>query len=239
METKNEDKDCCALFLCGINCMCQNFINKRGATSCSTYSFNPIEIKSDEHPGNRIAIEKVFGKDFLENRTSSCSYHFSISVARCKVFIKKEDIQIYMKLTSNLKNCVTVEEYKWTKEQYESLISRQLEGDRKPFISTFKRWDNLKYRWTTSYKSNLHAIPNASWAEAAQASTKASNEKNISLVDSIYADISDSDRLDAKFKNRLLGVHCCGSGPSSLELEDWYELRQIGRANRYVVEKSY
>ena len=68
---------------------------------------------------------------------------------------------------------------------------------------------------------------------------KASNEKDISLVDSIYADISDSARLDAKWKNRLLGEHCHGRGPSSLELEDRYELRQIDRPNRYVVEKSY
>ena len=68
---------------------------------------------------------------------------------------------------------------------------------------------------------------------------KASNEKDISLVDSIYADISDSARLDAKWKNRLLGEHCRGRGPSSLELEDRYELRQRDRANRYVVEKSY
>ena len=218
--------------------MRQKFINKRDGTSCSTYSFNPIEIKSDEHPGNWIAIEKVFGKDFLENRTSSCSYHFDKSVARHEVYIKKKDIQIYMKLTSNLKNCVTVEEYQRTKEQYESLINRQLEGDRKPLISTFKFWDNLKYRWATVYKSNLHAIPNASLAEAAQASMKASNEKNISLVDSIYADISDSARLDAKWKNRLLGEHCRGRGPSSLELEDRYELRQIDHANRYV-EKTY
>ena len=117
METKNEDKDCYALFLRGINRMCQNIINKRDGTSCSTYSFNPIEIKSDEHPGNRIAIEKVFGKDFLENRTSSYSYHFDKSVARHKIFIKKEDIQIYMKLTSNLKSWVIVEEYQRTKEQ--------------------------------------------------------------------------------------------------------------------------
>ena len=114
METKNEDKDCCALFLRGINRMCQKFINKRDGTSCSTYSFNPIEIKSDEHPGNWIAIEKVFGKDFLENRTSSCSYHFDKSVARHEVYIEKKDIQIYMKLTSNLKNCVAVEEYQRT-----------------------------------------------------------------------------------------------------------------------------
>ena len=73
-----------------------------------------------------------------------------------------------MKLTSNLKNCVTVEEYQRKKEQYESLINRQLEGDMKPLISTFKFWDNLKYRQATAYKSNFHAVPNASLAEAAQ-----------------------------------------------------------------------
>ena len=51
MQTKN-DKDCCALFLRGINRMCQNFINKRDGTSCLTYIFNPAEIKSDEQLGN-------------------------------------------------------------------------------------------------------------------------------------------------------------------------------------------
>ena len=43
---------------------------------------------------------------------------------------------------------------------------------------------------------------------------KASNEMNISLVDSIYADISDSAGLDTKWKNRLLREHCRGRGPS-------------------------
>ena len=46
--------------------MYQNFINKRNGTSCSTYIFNPTEIKSDEHLGNKIATEKMFGKDFLK-----------------------------------------------------------------------------------------------------------------------------------------------------------------------------
>ena len=104
----------------------------------------------------------MFGKDFLESRTRSCSYHFGNSVARQKVKIKKEDIQIYMRLTSNFNDCATVEEYQRTKEQYESLINRQLEGDRKPLINTLKFWDSLKYKWAGTCKSNLHAIPNAS-----------------------------------------------------------------------------
>ena len=111
-------------------------------------------------------------------------------------------------------------------------MNRQIEGDRKPLISTFKFWDNLKYRWATAYKSNLHTIRNASLVEVAQASMKASNETNIPLVDSIYADMSDSARLDAKWKNRLLEEHCCRRRSSSKKLEDRYELRQIDRANR-------
>ena len=58
---------------------------------------------------------------------------------------------------------------------------------RLPLISTFNFCENLKYGWATAYKSNLHAIPNASLAQAAQASMKASNEKSISLLVSIYA----------------------------------------------------
>ena len=54
---------------------------------------------------------------------------------------------------------------------------------------------------------------------------KASNEKNISLVDSIYVDISNSARLNTKWKNRLLGEHCRETGSSSIELEYRYELR--------------
>ena len=41
-------------------------------------------------------------------------------------------------------------------------MNRQLEEDRKPLISTLKFWDNLKYKWAATYKSNLRALPNAS-----------------------------------------------------------------------------
>ena len=120
---------------------------------------NPVEIKSDAYLGYRTAIEKVFGKDFLENRTNSCSYHFDKNVVRHKVRIEKEDIEIYM-------SRVTGDDYHITKEQYESLISRQVKRNEKLLISTLNFWDkfldNLKYRWAAAYKSNLHAIPNAS-----------------------------------------------------------------------------
>ena len=55
---------------------------------------------------------------------------------------------------------------------------------------------------------------NTSLAEAAQASMKAASEKNFSLVDTTYADITDSARLDAKWINRIEGEESRGSGPS-------------------------
>ena len=43
---------------------------------------------------------------------------------------------------------------------------------------------------------------------------KAASEKNVSLVDATYADITDSARLDAKWINRIEGEESRGSGPS-------------------------
>ena len=62
-------------------------------------------------------------------------------------------------------------------------------------VTIFMRNDNV-------FKSNL--------AEATQASMKAASEKNISLVDATYADITDFARLDAKWVNRIEGEESRG-----------------------------
>ena len=90
----------------------------------------------------------------------------------------------------------------------------------------------------TSYRVGLHNIPKSSLAETAQASMKAASEKNISLVDATYADITDSARLDAKWINRIEGEESRGSGPSQVELDERYEARQINRAKRCIEEAS-
>ena len=65
---------------------------------------------------------------------------------------------------------------------------------------------------------------------------KAANEKNLSLVDAVYADISNSARFDATWKNRLQGEISRGCGPSGINLEERDDRRQIDRANRYIRE---
>ena len=67
---------------------------------------------------------------------------------------------------------------------------------------------------------------------------KAASEKNVSLVDATYADITDSARLDAKWINRIEGEESRGSGPSEVELDQHSKAWQINRTKQYIEETS-
>ena len=97
-----------------------------------------------------------------------------------------------------MKNSVTTENYEICKQCIIKLIGVREISARKPLFDSLKFWDSIKSCWATSYRVGLHNIPKSSLAEAAQASMKAASEKNISLVDATYANITDSARLDAK-----------------------------------------
>ena len=73
METQTEDRHCCEILFRVINRMCQDFVNEKAAIA-SSYKFNPILIKYDDHKSNRNGIEAVYGKEFLDSRTISCLY---------------------------------------------------------------------------------------------------------------------------------------------------------------------
>ena len=73
METQIEDWHYCEILFRVINRMCQDFVNEKAAIA-SSYKFNPILIKYDDHKSNRNGIEAVYGKEFLDSRTISCLY---------------------------------------------------------------------------------------------------------------------------------------------------------------------
>ena len=75
-------------------------------------------------------------------------------------------------------------------------------------------------------------------AEVAHASLTACGEKNLSLVDTAIADITDSVRLQAKWENRMSGEKATGRGPSGLDLIDRNEKRQMNRANTFITEQA-
>ena len=139
-------------------------------------------------------------------------------------------------LCADMKNSVTTESYEICKQRIIKLIGVQEISARKPLFDTLKFWDSIKLRWATCYRVGLHNILKSSLAEAAQASMKAANEKNISLVDVTYVDITDSARLDSKWINRIEGEESRGLGPS--QVDERYEARQINRAKRYIKETS-
>ena len=216
--------------------MLNEYIADEDNTTRTNYAFNPTCTECDEHVGNRIGISAVFGERFIKERTSSCDHHYDQSVERHKRYLDPNDVGLYQALTAKMKNSVTVEEYDTAKSRLANLIKQRLKLNQKPLEDTLRFWDMVNYRWATAFKSNLHGIPRSSLAEAAQASMKAANEKNLSLVDAVYADISDSARFDATWKNRLQGEISRCRGPSGIDLEERGERRQIDRANRYIRE---
>ena len=127
MECKSESKDTCKLFLKQINKML------RIHTSDDNACFNPAEIKDDEHGGNKIGIATVLGEDALQ-RTSSCGFHYNLSVKNHKRFVAKEDRKTYKKLANQLKEATSSAGFYCTRQEMEDLILRQRDGDRKPLL---------------------------------------------------------------------------------------------------------
>ena len=111
MEAEIENGENCELFFRVINQILQTFICEKEEIRSSSYIFNPIHIKCDEHSGNRIGITAVFGDEFLENRTSSCEYHYDKSVEKHKKYVRNEDVGLYKTLSSSIKNSVTTDHY--------------------------------------------------------------------------------------------------------------------------------
>ena len=104
----------------------------------------------------------------------------------------------------------------------------------KSLTDTLIFWDKVKYRWASAFKFNLHDVTRSSQAEAAHPFMKAADEINISLVDAVPYDITDSARLQAKWENRINGERCTGRGSSPLELSERSSRGQIGRAHRFI-----
>ena len=61
-----------------------------------------------------------------------------------------------------------------------------------------------------AFESNPHNVSGSSLAEVAQASIKAGDEKDVSLVDAAYCDIAES--TEAEWQNRMNGKQTVGRG---------------------------
>ena len=91
-----------------------------------------------------------------------------------------------------MKNSVATESYEICKERIIKLTGAQEISAWKPLFDILKFWDSTKSSWETSYWVGFRNIRKSSLAEGSQASMKTAGEKNSSLVDTTYADITDS-----------------------------------------------
>ena len=160
--------------------------------------------------------------------------HFDKSVNKLHRLVSIEGKLDYKILTSGMKNAVSEDAYIRVKRQSGELIERQNAAASKFLTDTLNFWDRVKYRLASAFKFNLHNITRSSLAEAAQASMKAADEINVSLVNAVYYDITDSARLQAKWENRINGERCTGRGSSPLELSERSSRGQIGRAHCFI-----
>ena len=222
MGTDKENGKNCELFFRKINEMLREYTGNEIAC------FNPFHLKDDEHGGNKIGMAKVFGTTFVEERTSSCDFHYDLSTENHKRFVEKADRKDYQSIALQLKESVTVEGYYDAKKCMETLIERQKDGDKKPLLEALNFWHQCRRRWATTFKDMLHNAPRSSLAEVAHASMTAGGDKGLYLVDAAMADITDSIRLQAKWENREAGESARGSGPTGLNLLDRNEAGKSG-----------
>ena len=235
MDAPKENWEACARFFRTINCMLEHYAK---AKDIPYRPFNPYHLKDDEHGGNKIGMTKVFGEDFVSNRTSSCSYHLNISIQKHSSLVNDEDKEDYNSYWRSMKKSITKEAFAKAKRQLEMLISKQPKSSQNKLKSALKFWNDCRFRWSVAYRGQLYAIPSSSLAEAAQASMKAGSQRNVSLVDGCMADIIDSANLKARWINRQRGGSDIGAGPSQRQLDIREEYRQIERALNFTEEMN-
>ena len=160
----------------------------------SSYVFNPYHLKDDEHGGNEIGMQDVFGEAFVNEGTSICEFHWDHSAKNHKKYQNKQSREFYAELCTSLKTSNTVEMFDTNRKLLESLISKQIPGIQKSLDDPLKFWLCCKHRWALCYRSIVPKVPPSSLAEAAQAAVTAYAGENLSLVYTVIAATIDSIR---------------------------------------------
>ena len=232
MDTTSECYLTCKFFLETINEMISDFLGIEK-------KLNPYHLKDDEAGGNKLAMKEVFGEDFLIKKTSSYEYHFNANVEKHARYVQDRDRSEYFNITKDLKESPTKGEYETNKIKLEVLIEKQgYDEAKKKLSSALNWWHDRRPRWALAFKTTTHNIPLSSLAEAAHASMKSAGQKNLSLVQALQADVTDSIRLEARWLNRQTGESSTGAGPSGADLVIRNKIRQHGQATYYAEKIS-
>ena len=167
-------------------------------------------------------VKITSGKEYVEERTSSCEYHFHESVRKHAKFVT--DVDRYYNLINEMKHALTKEAYLEKKSAFDDLINEQPESRRNSLVCFLRFWNERTFRWVPAYRKHSCGIPKSSLAEAAHAKMKSAGRKNLSLAASAIEDIEDAAMLEALWRRRLNGGKSTGTGPTGIQnYSIWYQ----------------
>ena len=168
------------------------------------------------------------GKEFVEQRTSSCEYHFNESVKKHAKEVT--DTDRYYQLIDDMKNSSTELRYLSKKEEFDTFIKTIKSAScRKSLDAFINFWNERNFRWVLAYRKQSNCgIPRNSLAEAAHAKMKSGGRKNLSLVDAAYADTEASACFEACWQKRKDGERSTGNGPTGMNIQ--YRLKVLAGA---------
>ena len=92
------------------------------------YKFNPYGIMCDENAANQLAIEKVYGKEFLK-RVVTCQWHFKQCILRQLPNVHAMERETFKKYVNKICHCYRLQENQYSirklsnKEKYSELVA--------------------------------------------------------------------------------------------------------------------
>ena len=193
-----------------------------------TYEWRPNSIMVDEKGSNFVALENVFSKEFVDNYTMTCQYHFK----RCadekmqEENVPKEERKKFCELIKDLLNSSTIPEYHNACHAIEKAVKRLgLEG-------WWCWWKPRGFHLIPALRG-LH-LPRSNYAECGQSKLK--GDSKISLIESVLEDVCEFLIQAADYKKFLdNSERVRGKGPSQFEREE-RERREDRRYVESVVE---
>ena len=188
-----------------------------------TYEWQPNSIMMDEKGANFVAIENVFGKEFVDNFTMTCQYHFK----KCadekmqEANVPKDERRKFRELLKDLLKSSTLPEYHNACHAIEKAVKRYgLQG-------WWRWWKPRGFHLVPALRG--FNLPRSNYAECGQSKLK--GDRKISLIESVLEDAVELLIQAADYKNFLdNSERVRGKGPSQFETEE----RERREERRYV-----
>ena len=109
------------------------------------YTFNPYSIMCNKNAANQLAIEKVYGKEFL-TRVVTCQWHFKQCALRQVPEVHVMERETFKEYVNQICYCYTVTDYKRISTALENLATRN------NILNWWQWWDARKFHIVPTFR---------------------------------------------------------------------------------------